>query len=76
MAVGVAKNLDLHMARPLHVFFEINLGIAKSVQRFGGGVSPSRGHIRFRRNEAHAFAAAAGNRFRAARESQSRERYS
>ena len=63
VAVRVAENLNFNVARPVDVLFEIKARVAERVQRFRSGVAPRAGHLRIRRDQAHAFPASARHRF-------------
>ena len=67
-AMDVGEDLNLHMARLEQIFFDVDAAIAKTVQGFGGSVAKGGGEFFGAIHKAHAFAAAAGNRFQQNRE--------
>src|SRR5579859_6876686 len=62
-AVGVGKDLHFDVAGFFQIFFEIEASIAESVQSFRGRIPPGGGKFGIASDDAHAFAAAAGDGF-------------
>jgi hypothetical protein len=62
-AVMVGENLDFDVVRLFEIFFEVESGIAESVQRFGAGVAVGGCELGAAMDEAHAFAATSGDGF-------------
>ena len=62
-AVGIGEDLDFDVTRLFQIFFEIQAGVTEGVERFGGSVAPSGSEVGIAGDEAHAFSAAAGDRF-------------
>jgi hypothetical protein len=63
VTVRVAEDLNFNVPWPVHVLFEIKARVAERVQRFRSGIAPRAGHLRIRRDQAHAFPASARHRF-------------
>ncbi len=62
-AVRVSEDLDFDVPGVFQIFFEIEPGVAESVEGFGRGVAPGGGEIGIARDDAHAFSAATGDGF-------------
>ena len=59
----VREDLDFDVARLFEIFFEIEAGVAEGIHGFGGGITVRGSEFGGAGNEAHAFAAAAGDSF-------------